>query len=167
MPTAPGRTVAIVVVLVIAVAIPAMLEVVGQREQEVAAVALVTRTTPIGSSIATNQSTGAQLDNGYGRAFVVASAVEGRRTSPMDRTLVAERPGLIASTNPGVDLAHLRAIQQGCSSKQGSGATLGAVVIRLVVISALAISCALATARALVNRVISIGSNTWIITRVA
>ena len=117
MPTAPGRTVAIVVVLVIAVAIPAMLEVVGQREQEVAAVALVTRTTPISSSIATNQSTGVQLDDRYGCAFVVASAVERRRTSPMNGALVAKSPSLVGVANPGVDLSHLGCIEQTSTRK--------------------------------------------------
>ena len=112
MPTAPGRTVAIVVVLVIAVAIPAMLEVVCQREQEVAAVALVTRTTPIGSCIATNQSTGAQLDNGYGRAFVVASAVEGRRTSTVNGALVAQSPTLVCVANPGIDSRLVSVVQE-------------------------------------------------------
>ena len=98
-----------------------MLVVIRQREQEVAAVTRVTVTgTPRRCSVATNQSTGAQLDDCYRRAFAVASAVERRRTSTVNGALIAQSPTLVCVANPGVDSRLVRVVQEVTTVEQGS-----------------------------------------------
>ena len=82
MSATPGRAVAAAVVLVV-VAIPTVLVVVGQGEQEARTVSLVTATTVPGDGcITTNQTlaglTCVQLHYGDCGSFAVTLAVEGR-----------------------------------------------------------------------------------------
>ena len=113
VPSAPSRTVATTIVLIGTVAIVGVLVVIGQREQEVAAVTRVTVTgTPRRCSVATNQSTGVQLDNRNRRAFAVASAMERRRTSTVNGALVTQRPSLVSVPYPSVDARLVGVIQE-------------------------------------------------------
>ena len=110
-----------------------MLVVIGQREQEVAAVTRVTVTgTPRRCSVATNQSTGVQLDNRNRRAFAVASAMERRRTSTVNGALIAQGPTLVCVANPGVDPRLIRVAQEVTTVEQGSVANGSCSVVTTV-----------------------------------
>ena len=133
VPSAPSRTVATTIVLIVAVAVVAVLVVVCQREQEVAAVTCVTVTgTPRRCSVATNQSTGIQLDDCYRRAFAVASAMERRRTSTVNGALIAQGPTLVCVANPGVDPRLIRVAQEVTTVEQGSVANGSCSVVTTV-----------------------------------
>jgi hypothetical protein len=88
---------------------------VGQREQEVVAVSAISRTTPIGDSVTTDQSFGRlttiQVHNCNGRTFAIAQTVECRRTATINTALVTQEPVLVGRTRPTVNLYHLRGIQ--------------------------------------------------------
>ena len=110
MTTAPGRTVATRAILVVSAA-RSMLEVVGQREQEVRIVTCVTTTSPIGGGIATDQAliglTRIQLGHHHCRTFVVTLTVERRDAVSITAQLVTQCPTLGWRVVPGVDLMHL------------------------------------------------------------
>ena len=112
MTTTPGRAVTAMTVLVITIAIPAMLIVVGQREQEVVTVTSPSIMVPLTHCITTDQAACRKLEYGNSRAFAITTTMEGRSACTVNAALVAQGPILFRRSSPGIDLSHLSGVQQ-------------------------------------------------------
>ena len=145
VPTTPGGTVAAAVILV-AVAIPAVFEVVGQGEQEACFVSLVAATTvPSDGCITANQAltglTRVEFHHCDGGTFSVTLVVEGRDIPSITAELVAEGPVLACLSDPTIDLLHLGGAEQRASLELiALGATFHTVVVGSLVVRALTVT---------------------------